>query len=128
MRKLTAISLAALLAFAGAQAAVAGHGHGPSGFYGSWGGPGHRTMNSVDEVYRACHDDDWISLKGRLTRYFGDEDYEFTDEFGSTIEVELDDDRDWSYISKDQKIEIFGEVDRDDFRVKIKVEGARPLN
>lgn len=82
---------------------------------------------SVDEVHRHCSDDDKIYMRGRLTRYFGDEDYEFTDLFGNTIEVELDDDEDWSHISKDQLIDIFGKVDRDLFKIKIEVKGARPV-
>ncbi len=82
---------------------------------------------SVDEVHRRCSDDEKIYMRGRLTRYFGDEDYEFTDLFGNTIEVELDDDKDWSHIRKDQLIDIFGKVDRDLFKIKIEVKRARPV-
>ena len=57
--------------------------------------------------------------------YLGHDRYEFADDTGR-IEVELDDDRDWSHISKDQQITIFGKVDREHRYVKIDVKDARP--
>ena len=53
--------------------------------------------------------------------------YEFTDEAGDTIEVELDDDRNWSNISKDQLIDIYGEVDKDLMSINIDVKRAVPV-
>ena len=51
--------------------------------------------------------------------------YVFADSTGR-IEVELDDDRDWSFIRKDQPITIFGKVDRDRHSISIDVKDARP--
>ncbi|HIV15960.1 MAG TPA: NirD/YgiW/YdeI family stress tolerance protein, partial [Candidatus Avisuccinivibrio pullicola] len=65
--------------------------------------------------------------RGRLTNYLGKDMYEFTDEAGDTIEVELDDDRNWSNIAKDQLIDIYGEVDKDLMSINIDVKRAVPV-
>ena len=67
-----------------------------------------------------------VTLKGRLTNYLGDDRYEFTDVNGDRIEVELDDDHDWSNIAKDQLIEIVGEVDKDLMSTSLEVKRAAP--
>lgn len=103
--------------------AMSGEHHGPRGFNNYK----YQNINGISEIYKHCHDKEKITLRGRLTRYFGDDDYEFTDNFGDTIEVELDDDKDWSYLAKDELIEIFGKVDRDDFKIKIDVKDAKKV-
>lgn len=80
---------------------------------------------SVIQVQRDARDDQIVMLRGRLTNYFGDDIYEFTDTQGNSIEVELDDDQNWSFIEKDQLIDIIGKVDKDYFKVKIDVKDAR---
>ncbi len=121
MRLLKNYALALALALFCLEAVSEEHHHRlPQGFWGDY-----NRMNNVDEIYLTCRDDDIIILRGRLTRYFGDEDYEFTDENGGTIEVELDDKYDWSHVSKDELIDIVGKVDRDDFRVKLEVREAK---
>lgn len=88
-------------------AAFAGGHHyrgGPQGFA--------NNPSTVSAVEKDAYDDQIVVLRGRLVNYLGHDRYEFADETGS-IEVELDDDRDWSYISKDEYIELVGKVDRD---------------
>lgn len=127
MLKKTLSVCALMLAVTLSGTALAGdhHRNGPGGF--GFGSYHHQGITCVNDVHRYCGDDDYVLLRGSLTRYFGDDDYEFTDERGDTIAVELDDDENWSHISKDQLIEIYGEVERDDFRVKLEVKSARPV-
>lgn len=133
MNKLTALASAvALSVVAGTALAapVSGFGNnnsqaqyttqGPAGFGGANAAP-----QSVQQVLANGYDDQRVTLTGRLTNYLGHDRYEFADDTGR-IEVELDDDRDWSHISKDQQITIFGKVDREHRYVKIDVKDARP--
>lgn len=102
--------------------AFAGHGpypQGPQGFNGP-------NVGTVAAVSKNAHDDQWVTLRGRLTNYLGHERYEFTDATGS-IEVELDDDRDWSFVSKGQLIDIMGKVDRDFLSTTIEVKKIVPV-
>ena len=86
-------------------------------------------VSSVKEIKDSAVDDQYVRVQGSLTSWIGKDKYEFTDLKGDKIVVDLDDDYNWSYIKKDQKIEIVGEVDknfrRDD--VKIDVYSATPL-
>lgn len=92
---------------------------GPGGFSNDVNPP-----STVREVRARGYDDQNVVLIGRLTAYYGKDKYEFTDLNGDIIEVELDDDHDWSHISKDQLIVIEGEVERDFFSVSIEVDRA----
>lgn len=83
--------------------------------------------STIIEVQNSHADEQDVWLRGRLTNYYGKDRYEFTDENGSSIEVELDDDRSWSHISKDQLIDIYGTVDRDMFSIKVEVYEALPV-
>lgn len=129
MTKFTALASAAALALVASTAAFAApvggfdyaKAQGPAGF-----GDANRAPQTVQQVLDNAYDDQRVSLTGRLTNFLGHDRYEFTDDTGR-IEVELDDDRDWSFISKDQLITIYGEVDRDTFSVKIDVRDARPV-
>ena len=112
------VALAAPAGFGGnASAAAPGA---PAGFEGN-------RIDSVAAVKDRAHDDQKVTLRGRLTNYLGKDMYEFTDEAGDTIEVELDDDRNWSNISKDQLIDIYGEVDKDLMSINIDVKRAVPV-
>lgn len=84
-------------------------------------------LTSVHQVQTGASDEAEVLIKGRLTGYLYDNKYEFTDLIGQSIEVELDDDVDWSYVHKDQLIEIYGEVDRNMFKVKIDAKHYRIL-
>lgn len=81
---------------------------------------------SVEAVLNNAHDGQIVTLKGRLVNFLGNDRYEFADKTG-TIEIELDDDYDWSAISKDELIEITGEVDDDFLSTTIEVTHAVSL-
>ena len=106
MNKFSVLASAVVLTLAGSTAVFAAPG-GPAGF---------------DNV---PYDDQRVTLNGKLTDYLGHDRYVFADSTGR-IEVELDDDRDWSFIRKDQPITIFGKVDRDRHSISIDVKDARP--
>lgn len=84
-------------------------------------------LTSIDAIKRDGRDDAMVLLRGRLTKFYGDENYEFTDINGDTIEVELDDDDYWSNIYKDQLIDIMGKLDVDLFNIIVKVKKAAPI-
>lgn len=79
----------------------------------------HMCLNSVVDIQNNGKDDDRVMLKGRLTNYLGKDNYEFTDVHGDRIEVELDDDADWSAVHRDQLITIAGSLDKNMFTVKV---------
>ena len=109
-----------------ATTATAGHGkhlgfsHAPRGF-------DNEHICSIHDVLNTGDDKDVVIVKGRLTKYLGDDKYELTDNNNDCIVVELDDDRDWSFIAKDQPIEIISEIDKDLLSTKLEVRDARPL-
>lgn len=84
------------------------------------------NVNTVAGVSRNAYDDQIVTLRGALVNYLGHERYVFADNTGS-IEVELDDDYDWSYVSKDMPIELTGEVDKDFFSTTIDVKRIVPI-
>ncbi len=92
----------------------------PSGF-----GNGMQSM-SVAQVKDSARDEQVVMLKGRLTKSLGDEKFEFADQAGDTVVVQLDDDRDWSAVGKDMPIEIVAEVDKEMFGLELEVKCARP--
>ena len=79
-------------------------------------------LNTVANIQSYGRDKDYVVLQGRLTSYLYKDCYEFTDLAGNSIEVELDDDVDWSGVHKDQMIEILGKIERNIFRIKIEAE------
>lgn len=94
--------------------------------FGAPAGFNNQAPNTVQGVKSNAYDDQMVTLVGRLTRYLGEEHYEFADNTG-TIEVELDDDMNWSHIAKDQLIRIYGEVDKDLLSTTINVQYAQPV-
>lgn len=104
--------------------AFAGH----SDYYNNGGVPQGfgNNLNTVAAVEKDSYDDQVVTLTGRLVNYLGHERYEFADNTG-VIEVELDDDRDWSYISKDEPIQLTGKVDRDFLSTTIEAYRIVPL-
>ena len=111
------VAAGSLAAPQGFEQPVAG---GPQGF-------NNQAPNTVAGVLQNAYDDQIVTLSGRLTNFLGDDRYEFTDEAGDRIEVELDDDQNWSNISKDQLITIVGKVDKDLLSTTIEVKQAAPL-
>lgn len=120
MKLLNALLVTAALGVS--AAAFAGHGPHPSGPQG-FDNP---NVGTVAAVSKNAYDDQWVTLRGCLTNYLGHERYEFTDATGS-IEVELDDDRDWSFVSKGQLIDIVGKVDKDFLSTTIEVKNIVPI-
>lgn len=130
MRKISALVSAAALAavssvafaagpagFGGGQAA-SGQAGGPAGF-----GPA-TALNTVQAVTQSGLDEQRVVLTGKLTNYLGNDKYEFADSTGRIV-VELDDDRNWSHIGKDQTITIYGETDVTPRAIEIDVTDAQ---
>lgn len=84
-------------------------------------------LSSIPQIQNKGKDDQYVRLKGRLTSFLGNDCYEFTDSMGNSIEVELDDDIDWSNVHKDQLIEICGKIDKDLFVLKIEAKSYQAL-
>lgn len=84
-------------------------------------------LNSIVEIQNKGQDKDRVVLQGRLTNYLGKDNYEFTDLKGDRIEVELDDDVDWSQVHRNQLISIMGKVDKNMFTVKVEAKQYRIL-
>ena len=112
--------LASAVAFAGPSGFDRTAPQGPQGFNNA-------APNTVAGVLSNGHDDQIVTLEGRLTNYLGHDRYEFTDNAGDRIEVELDDDRNWSHIGKDMPIRITGEIDNDLLSTSLDVFDATPL-
>lgn len=129
MNKFSALLGAAAIAAASTAAfAVPG---GPAGFGAPAAAPGGpagfqqaAAPDTVQAVIQNGWDDQRVVLTGKLTNYLGNDKYEFTDKTGRIV-VDLDDDRDWSHISKDQTITIYGEIDRSRRGIEIDVKDAR---
>ena len=91
---------------------------GPTGF-GPQERPGapqgftHQKMNSIAQLKSDAKDDQIVVIDGRFTKQIKKEKYEFTDAKGDTILVDLDDEKNWSHVQKDAKVELTAEVDKD---------------
>lgn len=86
-----------------------------------------QTERSLSEVIRYANDDEIVTVRGRLTKQFNNELFEFTYE-NDRVSVEFNSDRSWDHISKDQLILITGEVDRGDNGITIDVKQAVALS
>lgn len=131
MKKLGVFVVASTLLASAAVFAAPG---GPQGFDGAdgfaySGAPRgfDNGANTVAGVKKNGLDDQFVTLTGRLINYLGHERYEFADNTG-TIEVELDDDYNWSQIAKGELIQIQGKVDRDFLSTTVEVYRARPVS
>lgn len=123
MKKLSVLALTTVFCLAGSAAMADDwyrdyNGGAPQGFGAN--------LNTVQAVKSDARDDQYVTLRGRLVDYLGHDHYEFADNTG-TIEVELDDDYNWSYISKGELIEITGKVDKEFFSTTIDVKRAVSL-
>ncbi|MCR5537059.1 MAG: NirD/YgiW/YdeI family stress tolerance protein [Succinivibrio sp.] len=83
-------------------------------------------FTSISEILKNAHDHDKVIVKGKLTKFIGGEKYQLTDENNDNIVVELDDDKNWSFIAKDMPIVVFAEVDNDHMTKVLEVKHARP--
>ena len=86
----------------------------------------HSGKKATEEVKQNSYDEQLVVLRGRFTRQVSHDKYEFTDEKGNTIVTELDDDKNWSHVSKDALMDILAEVDRDHWKVELEVLEAKP--
>ena len=79
-----------------------------------------RKIHTVEEA-KALPDDTLVSLWGYVTDYIRPKQYTFRDETGS-VTAEIDDDE-WRglTIGPEDRVEIYGEVDRDLLSVEIEV-------
>ena len=117
--------------FAGVLLASAAFAQTAGGYAGAAStGPGGFTgpLNVVTvEHAKSLKDDDKVTLQGTIQSHIGGENYIFKDASG-TIEVEIDNRR-WAgqTVSPTDRVEIFGEVDKDWNSVKIDVKRIRKL-
>ena len=105
---------------------------GPTGF-GAQERPGApqgftlQKMNSIAQLKKEAHDDQLVTLQGRFTKQLSKDKFEFTDDKGDTIVVELDDDQNWSQVHKDALMEIVAEVDKDLVSMELEAIDAKRL-
>ena len=70
----------------------------------------------------------FLALKPRRSQeHVRSDKYLFTDEAGDTIVAELDDDKDWSHVSRNAPCEISAKVDKDWNRIELDVKRVTPL-
>lgn len=119
---LASLTLASTVALANPQGFGPAH-NGPVAGFSSSNAP----KTTVAQIMQTGYDNQIVVLNGRLVQYYGDNWYVFKDEKGNQIDVELDDDRPWYNIKKDQLITIVAEVDRDYQRVTLDVKDAQPV-
>ncbi len=111
---------AAFAQTAGGYSGAASTSTGPGGFTG--------PLNVVSaEHAKTLKDDAKVTLQGTIQSHVGGDHYIFKDASG-TIEVEIDNRR-WAgqTVSATDRVEIFGEVDKDWNSVKIDVKRIRKL-
>ena len=95
--------------------------------YGQPQGFSLNPMSDIATLKKNAYDDQLVTIKGRFTKQLTKDKFEFTDTKGQTIVVELDDDRNWSFIRKDALVEIVAEVDKDLMSIELDCINARNL-
>lgn len=109
----TGAALAAEPAGFGTPATVA-----PQGF-------GDAAVMSIAQLKADAKDKEIVALEGRFVERLEKDKYLFKDRTGDTITAELDDDKDWTHVVKDQPMKITVEVDRDWNSVEVEVIDAK---
>jgi uncharacterized protein (TIGR00156 family) len=111
---------------AGAALAQTAGGYTGAAVAGPGGFTGPLNVASVEHA-KTLKDDAKVTLQGTIQSHIGGENYVFKDASG-TIEVEIDHRR-WAgqTVSATDRVEIFGEVDKDWSSVKIDVKRIRKL-
>lgn len=107
-----------------AQSAAGGFTDNPVTPRGGFTGP--VTVVTAEQA-KSMSEDNRVTLRGTIERHIGGENYLFKDTSG-TIEVEIDDRR-WAgqTVSPQDKVEIYGEVDKNWRSVEIDVKKIRKL-
>ncbi len=83
---------------------------------------------NIKEIKDKAKDKETVIVRGKLVKYFGGEDYEFQDLDNKTIVVKLSNKRNWSYIAKDEPIEIVALYMKKIGKDELIVKKARPLS
>ena len=125
--KIVVTFLAGMLLLIGAAFAHTGGGYkggAAAGAKGSGGFIGPSTVVTVQQA-KTMKDDEKVTLKGTIESHTGGDKYIFKDASG-TIGVEIDD-RQWEgqTISATDRVEIFGEIDKDSNSVEVNVKRIR---
>ena len=115
MKKISFIAMSGLLAFGTASAEFQNPTTTKGGFVS-----GTETIATVKQVME-MRDDIPVIVQGNIVQRLGDEMYLFEDSTGS-IRVEIDDDE-WrgQTITPEDKVKLYGEVDRGIFKTEIDV-------
>lgn len=91
---------------------------------------GHDMSNmrkmTIDEVKKFSYDEQVVSVEGKLVAFKGGDWYILQDARGDQMYIELNKDKPWSEIAKDQLIDVIGAVDRDNVSVTLYVIEAVP--
>ena len=95
------------------------HNRGPKGF-------NQARLTTISDLKKTAKDDEIVRLEGSLVEQLKHDKYLFKDTNGDTIKLELDDDRDWSFIEKDQPLEIVAKVDKELMSFELELISARP--
>ena len=95
------------------------HNRGPKGF-------NQARLTTISDLKKSAKDDEIVRLEGSLVEQIKHDKYLFKDTNGDTIKLELDDDRDWSFIEKDQPLEIVAKVDKELMSFELELISARP--
>lgn len=95
------------------------HNSGPKGFNTT-------RLTTISDLKKTAKDDEIVRLEGSLVEQLKHDKYLFKDTNGDTIKLELDDDRDWSFIEKDMPLEIVAKVDKELMSFELELINARP--
>ena len=95
------------------------HNRGPKGFNTT-------RLTTISDLKKTAKDDEIVRLEGSLVEQLKHDKYLFKDTNGDTIKLELDDDRDWSFIEKDMPLEIVAKVDKELMSFELELINARP--
>ncbi len=88
-------------------------------------GFGDAAVMSIAQLKADAKDKEIVALEGRFVERLEKDKYLFKDRAGDTITAELDDDKDWTHVVKDQPMKITVEVDRDWNSVEVEVIDAK---
>ena len=125
MKSTLVLAAAILLASAvNAQPSSGGFTGNAASAQGGFTGP--VTVHTIEQA-KNMKDDAEVTLRGKLERHIGGENYLFRDASGS-VEVEIDSDR-WAgqNVAPQDQIEIFGKVEKNWNAVEIDVKRLRKL-
>lgn len=80
--------------------------------FAQYTGPSSSKYDSVSSVLQDPRDDEFVQLRGTITKKVGEEKYLFSDQTGE-IRIDVDNDKFTSPVSEKSVVEIQGEVEKD---------------